>query len=98
MGKAAFGASPTSGQVSVTGSAAILVAAPSSGTGRCSSGIVLYALAANTQNVFVGPSGVTSSTGYAIEPGKALSLDVDDPSRIYAVSASGTQTITYIYV
>ncbi len=101
MGKAAFGATPSTGQATVSGTAAPLVAAPTGaaqGTGRCSSGLVVYALVANTVTVYVGNSTVTTSTGYALEPGKAVSLDVDDPSKIYVVCASTSPGVTWIYL
>ncbi len=100
MGKAAYGATPHTGQATVTTSAAPLIAAASGssqGTPRCNSGLVLYARAANSVSVFVGASGVAASTGYELEPGKALSLDVDDPSKIYVICASSAPVVSWIY-
>ncbi len=101
MGKAAFGATPSTGQATVSGTAAPLVAAATGvgqGTGRCSSGLVLYARASNSVSVFVGNSAVTTSTGYELEAGKAISLDVDDPSKIYVVCASTSPVVSWIYL
>jgi hypothetical protein len=38
--------------------------------------------------VYVGDENVTTSSGFPILPGAAIELPVDDPSKIYVVSAS----------
>ncbi len=101
MGKASYGATPHTGQATVTTGAAPLVAAATGaaqGGNRCSSGLVLYARAANSVSVFVGALGVTTSTGYELEAGKAVSLDIDDPSKIYVVCASSAPVVSWIYL
>ena len=44
-------------------------------------------------SVFVGPAGVTSSTGYEIETGVIIELDLFRDEALYAVTASGTQDV-----
>ncbi len=99
MGKASNGATPKTGQASVTGSAAIMVAAPTGATApRASSGVVIKAPAANTQIVYIGGSDVTTANGYGLSAGDSVSLDIDDPSRVWAISASGTQALHFLYL
>ena len=56
--------------------------------------IALKAPATNTDNVYVGTTGVTASTGYLLEPGDSVGMDVTNSNALHAVSASGTQTLT----
>lgn len=53
----------------------------------------LLALAANTANIDVGPSGVASGSGFPLGPGETL--DVPFTGAIHADAASGTQTLAY---
>ncbi len=82
-----------------TGTAARILAAPAGNISpRSSTGVVIYALAANTGIVYVGASGVTTSTGYPIEAGKSVSMNVDDPSRIYAIGSASSQVCGVLYL
>ncbi len=101
MGKASYGATPVTGQNTVTTTATPLQTAATGagkGTGRCSSGLVVTALTTNTVTVYVGPSTVTTANGYPLEAGKSISLDVDDPSKLYAVCASSAPVIGWLYL
>ena len=46
-------------------------------------------------NVYLGPSGVTSSDGHLLKPGEAFSFE-NYIGAVYAVAASGTPTVTVI--
>ncbi len=101
MGAASNGATPKTTQVSVTSAAAIVVAKPTGagqGTGRAGTGVIFKALAGNGQTIFLGDSTVTTSTGFPLAAGDTVSLNVDDPSKVWAVATSGTQTLCLIYL
>ena len=73
-----------SGQQAATGSAAAL---PSY---ALSNGIVITAKSANSGTIYVGPSGVTISTGYPLAAGQSISYAVTNLSAISILgSASG---------
>jgi hypothetical protein len=62
----------------MTGSALQMPAAPASV-------IVLKALKANAAAIYVGPSGVTLSTGLQINPGDSASLPLASLELLYAI-------------
>ncbi len=53
-------------------------------------GLVLTALPTNSAAIYVGPSGVTTSTGYALQPGASISYGVTNASAIFIISAAST--------
>ena len=63
-------ASPLTGQVVVTGSAQ-----PLSATATETFAYVIKAPASNVNPVFIGNSGVTTSTGYQLDPGDELAYE-----------------------
>lgn len=78
------------GQQTVTTSA---VALPS---GALTEGVIVEALSTNTLSVFVGGTGVTTSTGYELQPGASVGIAVDNASRIYVRCASGSPVVTWV--
>jgi hypothetical protein len=50
----------------------------------------------NTGKVFIGPSGVTSSTGYVLSAGGSVSLTVSNSNVIYVLGANTSDTISWI--
>jgi hypothetical protein len=64
----------------------------------CLSGINLRALSTNTDFVYVGNTSglVGSSFGYALDPGENVFLDIQNTNKVYAISNTGTQVITYM--
>lgn len=63
-----------------------------------SSGINIKALSTNTDFVYVGNTSglIGSSFGYALDPGETVTLNVINTNKVYAVSNTGTQVITYL--
>ena len=57
--------------ISVSGTAEILMAATATHS------VTVKALLANTGDVYVGDSDVTTSNGYPLSPGETISIDVD---------------------
>ncbi len=61
--------------------------------GAANAGIMVQAPSSNTASVFVGDSNVTTSNGLEIEPGKGITLPIQDESSVYGIVASGTQNL-----
>lgn len=53
------------------------------------SAVVLSALKANLDPIYIGPAGVTEATGLEIIPGASVPINVGHTSMIYAIGASG---------
>lgn len=60
--------------------------------------VIVKALTSNTGNVYVGNSSVSSSNGYILEPGEAISLDVDDLATVYIDVDTNGEGVSYIGV
>lgn len=89
----------------VTTSAQTLVAATTGASGSYpnKSGIQLRAPSANTANVHIGKANTVTAAGaitagLSLEPGNAITIPVRfaaDASLIYAISASGPQSLIW---
>lgn len=55
-------------------------------------GVTVQADTTNTESVFIGVTGVTTSNGMELTPGESFPVEIDDIAEIYAISASGGQT------
>lgn len=95
---AIFGGIPKSFAASPTAVAARIIAASSTNRTRSGGGIIIKATAANTQIVYIGGSNVDATVGFPLSAGEAVSLAVDDPSVVWAISASGTQNLRVLYI
>jgi hypothetical protein len=82
------GTTIASGNASVTTSAAAVLASDS--TRRTA---VLTNL--GSDYVWVGDSGITANEGIRLAPGQSLTIDRAPTPAIYAVAASGTQTVAW---
>jgi hypothetical protein len=78
------------GQQTVTTSA---VALP---TGALTQGVILESLSTNTVSIFIGASGVTTSTGIELLPGASTSVAVNNTNLIYVICASTSPVISWI--
>jgi hypothetical protein len=63
-----------------------------------SSGINLKALSTNTDFIFIGNTGsfVGSSTGFAMDPGDSVFLNISNTNKLFIQANSGTQVITFM--
>ena len=80
---------PTSAQVTVTTTATIIVAASN------------FDQTANLHNLgggamYLGGANVTTSNGYKFDNGDKLTVTVGDHEALYAITASGTQTVAVL--
>jgi len=64
-------------------------------TSQAVSGVIIQALAANTNNIYVGPSTVTTANGFELQPGQATSVAIDNLSKIY-INGTATDGICFI--
>jgi hypothetical protein len=46
-----------------------------------------------SSTIYIGPTGVTTSTGIPLGKGQFLSMPIGDGIAIYALTASGTNTV-----
>lgn len=91
---------PLTGQVAITGSAQALSASPIT----CQA-FTIKAPVANANPVYIGASGVTTGTGYQLDPGddfeyQRLSLQGQaryelSPSDFFAVGTAGSDKVTW---
>lgn len=83
------------GRLSVTSGAAGQM---DSGGYTCLAGINIRALSTNTDFVYLGNTSglIGASFGYALDPGENVFLDIQNTNKIYAISNTGTQVITYM--
>jgi hypothetical protein len=60
--------------------------------------ITIKALSTNTDFVYLGNTSalVGSSFGFALDPGETVSLNVINTNKVYAISNTGTQILTYM--
>jgi hypothetical protein len=88
------GTPPLTGQIVTTGTAAKLTAVPCQPTNW-----TVKAPVANASTVYIGQVGVTTATGYPLEPGDSIEIDrratagaVFDlvPADLYVVGSGGT--------
>jgi hypothetical protein len=76
-------APPNTGQSTWSSGAAAQLTATSI---PITNGLLVQALAANTAKVYVGPSGVTSSTGFELQAGQATSFTCN-PDLLYVIGS-----------
>jgi hypothetical protein len=99
---------PVSGSVSVTGTVNTAASNPSaiySGQQTCNitvaalpaqalvNGVVVKALKTNTATVYLGGSAVTTSTGYPLAAGEAISYAVANLSDVYLICQNATDVV-----
>jgi len=78
-----------SGQQAVTGSAVAL------GTNTTKTACV-KALIGNTINVYVGPSGITTSTGMELAPGQSVCLPVTNTNLLFVIASTTGASVSWI--
>ena len=47
----------------------------------------------NTDDVYIGKTGVTTSNGFRLRPGQAITIYISNPSILYAISGSTGQKV-----
>ena len=64
--------------------------------GPLDSGIRSKADAANAEAIFVGPSGVTTNTGFKLSANEEVFIDIDAIDKVFVMSAGGGETLSFI--
>lgn len=82
---------PTTGQTKWTSGAAVQLQA---GSVVPTNGIVVQALSANAASVWVGASGVTSSTGFELQPGQSVTFTCN-VNAIYVLGTSANDGVCW---
>jgi len=80
-----------SGQKTSTGTAVAL-----STSQAISNGVIVQALSTNAGLVYIGPSGVTTSTGFQLQPGQATSVAVNNLSTVFVIAATSGDGVCYV--
>ncbi|MEK7106550.1 MAG: hypothetical protein AAB895_04330 [Patescibacteria group bacterium] len=60
--------------------------------------VTIKALSTNTVSVYVGASGVTTSTGFELSASDSISLDVNDLATVFLISGTASQVVRYIAI
>jgi hypothetical protein len=96
IGKVTINSATTaySGQKNVTTAGSHLVL----GTTQAIVSITVTAKPTNTGNIFVGPDGVTSTTGLILQPGDSVSLDVSNVTAVYIDSAVSGEGVSWLAI
>ena len=47
----------------------------------------------NTDDIYIGKSGVTTSNGFRLRPGQAITIFISNPSVLYAISGTAGQKV-----
>ena len=76
---------PTSNQISVTTTATLIVTA-----NRADQSVYLHS---SSGTLYLGNSTVTSTTGYKMDNGDKLTMQLSDNESLYAITSSGTATL-----
>jgi len=61
-------------------------------------GICIKADDGNTGNVFIGEAGVTTSNGFKLAPGEAITIEIDFPEKLYAIADAADQKVHWLAV
>jgi hypothetical protein len=59
-------------------------------------GVTISALSSNSGVVYVGPAGITSSTGFPLTAGASVTLNVPNTNLIYVLAATGSPVVSFI--
>jgi hypothetical protein len=86
VGASAF----ASGQAAVTGTAAALAS-------HAAKFVCVKALIGNTINVYVGATGVTTSTGMELTPGQPICQYVSNTNLVFVVASTTGASVAYTY-
>lgn len=64
----------------------------------CRKGMLVKAAGANTAKIYVGESGVTTTTGFELAATEQVVLPVLTASEVYSIAESGTQSASFVVI
>ncbi len=62
-------------------------------TNTLTNGVVIKALTTNTGTAYIGPAGVTTSTGFPLKAGEAISYAVANTNQLYLICSGSSDVI-----
>jgi hypothetical protein len=86
---------PVTSTVALSGQQAVTAAAVALAGHALTNGVCVKALAANTINVYVGPSGVTISTGLELAPGDAFCYQYSNTNDIFVIASTTGASVSW---
>lgn len=89
---AALPGTPLTGQKTSTGTAVAISATSQPLT----NGVIVQALSTNAGLVYIGGSGVLTTTGFQLQPGQATSTAVNNLNEVYVISVSSGDGVCFI--
>lgn len=87
---------PLSRTTAVSGQQAVTATAVSLGTHTVGGGFCVVADSGNTINVFLGPSGVTITTGFPLLPGQAACNNLGNTNELFVVASTTGATVEWL--
>jgi hypothetical protein len=60
--------------------------------------VTVKALSTNTVAVYIGATGVTTSSGFELLAGESITLDVANLASVFCISGTGSQVVRYIAI
>jgi hypothetical protein len=64
----------------------------------CVKGVLVKALSTNTGIVYIGKTGVLATTGYELTAGEAVTIEVDNVNKLFAIADTADQKVSWIGV
>ena len=64
----------------------------------CRKGVLVKAISTNTGIVYIGKTGVTTISGYELTAGEAVSIEIDNVNKIFAIASVAGQGVCWIGV
>ena len=58
--------------------------------------VTIKVQSSNTGRIYIGDSSVSTSNGFLLEAGDILKIDINNINKLYAISSSGTNTLTWM--
>lgn len=83
----------TSGRTAVAFRQTCTTSAVQMASNALQNGVVIKALSTNGGTAYIGPSGVTTSTGYPLAAGEAISYGVANTSQLYLICSDATSVV-----
>lgn len=81
-----------------TGTATRITDAPIEENAGADQGVLVQADPGNSGTVYIGSSGVTTSSGIALSAGSSLNVPVFDPYSVYAIGSAAAQILRIFLV
>lgn len=92
---ATVGVQPVGNGAVLSNQQAVTASAVALASNACRKALI-KALVANTINVYVGASGITTGTGYELAPGEAVNLDITNTNLVFVIASTTGASVSWI--